>query len=245
MNQLSHTKTDLFDQLGIVKQASDLVCLFNQCFEHTENTILVGNADEPIYKPADAQCQFNQIIFTYDYFSSALHEIAHWCIAGNARRKQIDYGYWYTPDGRDAQQQANFEAVEVKPQALEYAFSLAADISFRVSIDNLQGADTCGKQFEAAVQQQLMNFIETGFNARTQEFLTALHDFYQTEPLSAFRLDKGKENLSHVGRLLNTPTEPITPDTLGAQTMPNMPAIPNTPNIQSSLTASSDHGVKV
>ncbi len=40
-----------------------------------------------------------------DFFASALHEISHWCVAGKARREQVDFGYWYCPDGRDAMTQ--------------------------------------------------------------------------------------------------------------------------------------------
>ncbi|MEA7548766.1 elongation factor P hydroxylase, partial [Salmonella enterica subsp. enterica serovar Anatum] len=43
------------------------------------------------------------------------YEISHWCIAGKARRELVDFGYWYCPDGRDAQTQSQFEDVEVKP----------------------------------------------------------------------------------------------------------------------------------
>src|SRR3546814_2809228 len=49
--------------------------------------------------------------------------VAHWCLAGAARRRQDDYGYWYAADGRDLEQQHLFEQVEVKPQALELLFS--------------------------------------------------------------------------------------------------------------------------
>jgi hypothetical protein len=170
---------------GVNKKAKDLIELFNACFSSTENTKLVGDADEPIYRPANGICQYNQVVFTRDYFSSALHEIAHWCIAGKERRTLVDYGYWYLPDGRDAEQQARFEAAEVKPQALEYAFSLAADVKFRVSIDNLQGDETCSKQFENAVENQLKHFIQLSFNARAQQFLDALHQFYGTARLQA------------------------------------------------------------
>jgi|OM-RGC.v1.017041833 hypothetical protein len=167
-----------------IKQANDLVELFNYCFAQTQNTILVGDSEEPIYKPSNDACQYAQVIFTRDYFSSALHEIAHWCLAGTQRRTQIDYGYWYLPDGRDPHQQTQFEAVEVKPQAVEYAFSLASNITFRVSIDNLQGGQTSSEKFERAVEQQLVRFIQSGFNTRTQQFLEALHSFYATASLT-------------------------------------------------------------
>jgi len=171
---------------GTIKQAEDLVKLFNYCFANTENTILVGGAEEPIYEPASDNCQYNRVVFTHDYFSSALHEIAHWCIAGKERRSHVDYAYWYHPDGRDPSQQAKFEAAEVKPQAIEHAFSLAADIRFRVSIDNLQNEQTSSDTFERAVDNQLATLIQSGFNPRTQVFLNALHDLYNTPALTTF-----------------------------------------------------------
>jgi hypothetical protein len=48
-----------------------------------------------------------------------------------------DFGYWYAPDGRDQQQQLAFEAVEARPQALEWLFSLACGYRFHISVDNL------------------------------------------------------------------------------------------------------------
>lgn len=173
--------TDLLSTANsIEKKSSDLILLFNVCFEQSENTILVGDADEPIYLPASNLHNKHRIIFTKDYFSSALHEVAHWCVAGEKRRQQIDYGYWYLPDGRNAEQQKQFEQVEIKPQALEAAFSLACNIGFRVSVDNLSGENTCTKNFELAVDQQLKYHLKHGFNSRTTRFLRALHEFYLT-----------------------------------------------------------------
>jgi elongation factor P hydroxylase len=166
-----------------IKKASDLIRLFNRCFKSSENTLLIGDASEPIYLPADEKSSFHRIFFTQDYFSSALHEVAHWCVAGSQRRKKVDYGYWYLPDGRSAQQQQAFEQVEVKPQALEAAFSMACNIQFRVSVDNLSGEETCSKPFELAVKKQLSTYIEHGFNPRTTQFLQALHRFYSSPPL--------------------------------------------------------------
>ena len=82
-----------------------LVDIFNQAFSDGYNTRLVKGGKEPEYLPADDDCHYHRIIFTRDYFASALHEIAHWCIAGEQRRQQHDYGYWYAPDGRNIQQQ--------------------------------------------------------------------------------------------------------------------------------------------
>lgn len=164
--------------------AQDLIQLFNACFKESLNTVLEGDGHEPVYLPADSAHKHHRIIFTKDYFSSALHEVAHWCVAGENRRQKVDYGYWYLPDGRTAEQQAKFESVEVKPQALEYAFSLACDIPFRVSIDNLSGEETCSKAFEYAVCEELKRLVVHGFNQRTKQFLNALHAFYHTPELS-------------------------------------------------------------
>jgi elongation factor P hydroxylase len=118
--------------------SNDLITLFEHCFGQKYHTQLLGGADEPLYEPATDK-QPALIHFRADYFSSALHEIAHWCIAGSERRKQTDYGYWYVEDGRDEQQQRAFYQAEVKPQALEWYFSVACNYDFSVSVDNLEG----------------------------------------------------------------------------------------------------------
>ena len=83
----------------------DLIVLFNQLFEKEYNTRLESGGNEPIYLPAKSLNSTHRIIFTNDYFASALHEIAHWCIASKNRRLMQDYGYWYQPDGRDQKNQ--------------------------------------------------------------------------------------------------------------------------------------------
>lgn len=60
-----------------------------------------------------------------------MHELAHWCIAGPERRLLADYGYWYEPDGRTEQIQAEFEKVEVKPQAVEWILSASCGFPFK------------------------------------------------------------------------------------------------------------------
>ena len=96
---------------------------------------LVGGFEEPLYLPATDD-RAAEIRFRSDYPSSALHEVAHWCLAGARRRALEDYGYWYEAD-RGATAQRAFESVEAKPQALEWVFSRAVGCAFRVSADNL------------------------------------------------------------------------------------------------------------
>ena len=171
----------------------DLIEIFEQTFFERYNTKLVKGDDEPIYLPATAERECNQIVFARGYFSSALHEVAHWCIAGEERRKLEDFGYWYQPDGRSLQQQAAFEAVEIKPQAIEWAFSVAANKPFNVSADNLNGEGADTVSFRLKVYEQVKLYLKQGFPIRAQQFIDALTRFYSTsEQLeqSLFTLDE-------------------------------------------------------
>ena len=115
----------------------DLTLIFNDLFSSKYNIRLEGGANEPIYLPTSSDCKTNRLIFRSNYISSALHEVAHWCLAGDKRRKMIDYGYWYNKDGRSNIEQKIFEEVEIKPQALEWIFSIASNNTFNISVDNL------------------------------------------------------------------------------------------------------------
>lgn len=158
----------------------DLITIFNQTFSQKYNTRLIKGGDEPLYSPASEVCNYHQIIFAHGYFSSALHEIAHWCLAGSERRLLEDFGYWYMPDGRNEVQQKEFETVEIKPQAIEWAFCLAANKIFNVSADNLNGAEADTTAFRHIVAQQALRYSNEGYPPRAQQFITALADFYQT-----------------------------------------------------------------
>ncbi|PKM05055.1 MAG: elongation factor P hydroxylase [Gammaproteobacteria bacterium HGW-Gammaproteobacteria-6] len=157
----------------------DLIQLFAGCFAADFNTELVGGAAEPEYLPASPSYPRHRILFTRDYYRSALHEIAHWCVAGEARRQLPDFGYWYAPDGRTAVQQAAFEQVEVKPQALEWLFCVAAGHPFRVSTDNLRGEATDAGPFAQAVQQQVFVYLQQGIPARPAAFVAQLVSHYR------------------------------------------------------------------
>ncbi len=132
-----------------------LLTLFNQWAEARWQTRLEGGFDEPLYLPAH-QCPdgIARIRFTGDSENSALHEIAHWMIAGEERRKCVDYGYWYEPDGRSPSQQREFERVEVRPQALEWWFAEQLGIRFFVSADNLRAGTGPSPAFCQAVAQE-------------------------------------------------------------------------------------------
>ena len=171
-------------------QYQDLIELFQQVFYKQYNTCLVKGGDEPLYLPADETNPNHQIIFAHGYYSSALHEISHWCQAGKERRLLEDFGYWYTPDGRDEAQQKAFEEVEIIPQAIEWSFNVAAQKKFHTSADNLNGVQGDSELFKAKVYQQVLWFIENGFPPRAEQFIKALARFYQTSyPLSAEQFD--------------------------------------------------------
>jgi len=182
----------------------DLIALFEQVFFKQYNTQLVKGDDEPLYAPADHSCAYHQIIFAHGYYESALHEIAHWCHAGKERRLLEDFGYWYIPDGRNEKQQKKFEQVEVIPQAIEWAFNVAAQKKFHTSADNLNGylGDTNG--FKVKVHQQVLAFIEAGFPPRAQQFIEVLMHFYQTQsPLTAEQFSFSDESDESDGDLRN------------------------------------------
>lgn len=158
----------------------DLIRIFSDCFFQKYNTLLVKGDDEPIYLPADATRNYHAIYFAHGFFSSALHECAHWFIAGKERRKQVDYGYWYVPDGRTPEQQVEFQHVEVKPQALEWILAKAAGYKFQFSIDNLNGAPGDLDAFKYNVQQQVLVYEQQGLPTRAGQFCDALRHFYVT-----------------------------------------------------------------
>ncbi len=169
----------------------DLCLLFNRLFIPSHATLLRSGGMEPIYLPAAPGQPLHLIRFSHDYFASALHEVAHWCIAGPARRQQIDYGYWYCPDGRDATEQARFEQVEVRPQALEWLLTLATGARFRLSIDNLNGAALPAKaRFAEQVAAEAECLVARGLPPRAETFPRTLARHYgQPWPLDSSRFD--------------------------------------------------------
>jgi len=148
---------------------AEQVCeIFNRCFAQS-HTKLVGGASEPLYEPGRKEAR---VYFREDYAASALHEIAHWCIAGAGRRLETDYGYWYRGE-RDVKQQRTFEAVEVKPQALEWIFSVAAGIDFRVSSDNFDESTLDMSGFRAKVHAAVIIWLN-GLPPRAERFIHVL-----------------------------------------------------------------------
>ena len=152
--------------------AESVVATFNRLFQVPEETVLVGGASEPFYLPG----QPNQVFFRADYVRSALHEVAHWCVAGRCRRGLPDYGYWYTPDGRSAERQAAFFSVEAKPQAIESLFCDALNVAFAPSVDNLVHASSnvALRTFEERIELWRARLLSGALPSRASRFIAAL-----------------------------------------------------------------------
>lgn len=187
----------------VTHRLEDVITLFDGLFRKPFGTRLVRGGDEPLYLPANAACPWHRVIFARGFYASALHEISHWCIAGARRRELEDYGYWYLPDGRDAAEQQDFEAVEVAPQALELLFSQACGLRFHVSVDNLGGEVAVDRDaFRARVEARAARYEREGLPARAAAFRTALEGFYRGGLDLARALEAGRRHLA-------TPARPL------------------------------------
>ncbi len=179
-----------FCQNSSLPMAADIERVFNAVFADAWNTVLIGGAAEPFYRPADADDARHRIFYRENFVSSSLHEVAHWMVAGEARRLLPDWGYWYVPDGRDAAQQQVFEQVEVKPQALEWLLHAACGLRFRVSLDNLSEGAGDGKDFKDRVHAQACQYLREGVHERMQIFYAALAQEFGGVAMSALSLSR-------------------------------------------------------
>lgn len=116
-----------------------------------------------------------ELRYRENYESSALHEVAHWCIAGKLRRQLEDFGYVYIPEGRTLDQQRKFCNFEIRPQALEWIFAEAAGVSFNLSLDDFSEQN---KFLEEGFRQRVIDekklLKKIGLPSRAQLFLSKL-----------------------------------------------------------------------
>jgi elongation factor P hydroxylase len=146
---------------------------FNRIFGRSHRVRLIGGAIEPEYLPPTPKYS-GSIRYRSNFAASALHEIAHWCIAGPGRRRLVDYGYWYQPPPRDPGAQRAFARVEAKVQALEAIFSQAAGLAFRVSIDDVENLLELESTFRDVVAREAVQWRQRGLPARAELFRRAL-----------------------------------------------------------------------
>lgn len=158
---------------AVVLDCVAIQAVFERQFGHSHRTRLIGGAPEPLYLPAEKPEAFHQLIYTLDYPASALHEIAHWCLASERQLQLKDWGHWYVPDGRNVVQQQRFQEVEARVQALEWILSRAAGRPFRESSDNL-GGEACELQaFRRSIHQQVSQYCERGLPPRAHQLAEA------------------------------------------------------------------------
>lgn len=151
----------------------EIKSVFEQEFGQSHHIRLIGGAEEPLYLPAQANQHHNHLIYTRDYPASALHEMAHWCLASAEQLTQKDWGHWYMPDGRSAEQQRTFQRAEARVQAIEWVLSVAAGRPFRESSDNLSGEAIDANEFRDQIYQQVQRFCEQGLPERAGQLFSA------------------------------------------------------------------------
>ncbi|MFK7912570.1 MAG: elongation factor P hydroxylase [Pseudomonadales bacterium] len=155
-----------------------IVAVFESCFLESHGTRCCGGAREPLYVPRSPAAHA-QLSFRGDFAASALHEISHWCLAGERRRLLPDFGYHYVAAPRSAAAQVQFLQFEVLPQALESTFADAAGVSFSYSFDDVDDRFVQlrpGFQLavDSAKQQLPRGYLQTLAGARARRFLQAL-----------------------------------------------------------------------
>ena len=144
---------------------------FNALFGTQYNVRLQGGGREPEYRPGAPAL----LIARSDYTASALHEAAHWCVAGAARRRLPDYGYPYLAPPRAGPARSQFFALERRAQAFEAVFSDAAGLEFRASADDLSLPLAQLARFEQSVRREAAALIAEGrLPGRAQRFARAL-----------------------------------------------------------------------
>ncbi|CAA0089552.1 Elongation factor P hydroxylase [Zhongshania aliphaticivorans] len=155
-------------------------CLIDAFFYVFPDLTISGGADEPYYRaPKDGVNA--TIFFKENYPRSLLHEISHFCLAGDRRRGVDDFGFWYSPCGRSEEEQQKFEAVEARPQGLEKLFCEIVGLKFSPSLDDFSG-------------KPLSKSFLVGLNAAYKEML-------ENPPLTASRALSGLREFMAIHRM--------------------------------------------
>jgi hypothetical protein len=153
--------------------ALHIAATFDACFARSHRTVLRLGGDEPLYLPPTAE-RMGVIVCNRDYPASALHEVAHWCIAARARRALVDYGYWYEPPPRPAAAQAQFLAAEARNQALESLFAATLGLPFEPSLDDPSADPSLRHAFAEDIRRAAAVLSARGLPRRAERFRAAL-----------------------------------------------------------------------
>ena len=160
-----------------------IIAVFERCFTEQYATRLCGGAEEPLYLPKQG-ATLARLHFRADYAASALHEVAHWCLAGTERRRCVDFGYEYIAPPRTAVQQQYFYAAELRAQSLEQCLAEAAGVQFSISTDNIAAngvinanARLQAQAFATQLQQQratTIAWLASSAGTRASKFIDEL-----------------------------------------------------------------------
>ena len=112
------------------EQVDWLILHFNHWFSHLNVTLVRGDF-EPEYFPATKIALPGSSLRMASLIVLCMKSVTGLLPVTSAVCCQI--WLWYAPDGRTKEQQALFEQVEIKPQAIEWMFSKAFGRRFRVS----------------------------------------------------------------------------------------------------------------
>ncbi|WP_261844551.1 elongation factor P hydroxylase [Aliamphritea ceti] len=149
------------------------------------NLTIKGDADEPFYE-APAANNHAILYFRSNYPRSLLHELSHYCLAGDRRRGLEDFGYWYAPCGRTAEEQQRFEEVEARPQGLEKAMCEIVGLKFSPSLDDFSGrpvSESFLQELELAYQEMQVNPPPTA-----KKVLSGLKSYWKTKVLTNLKI---------------------------------------------------------
>ena len=150
-----------------------IAATFNRLFGPSHRVTMVGGGAEPLYEP-ETPAHPARVVFTYDYPASALHEAAHWCIAGAARRRLRDYGYSYAPGPRESIARSVFFASECDVQAVEALLAEACDVRFVISADDFAAPQAELDDFERRVRERIEHRRVHGLPRRAERLRAAL-----------------------------------------------------------------------
>ena len=153
--------------------AAQIVTVFNQCFAQHYGVEMRGGAHEPLYVPATF-AKPAELIFREDFPASALHEAAHWCIAGERRRQSMDFAYTYIAAPRSDKEQALFLTAELRTQSLESVFAQAANVVFNPSADNLNCDVSAFACAIAGYRAKTVRWLTVPAGKRAKQFRQAL-----------------------------------------------------------------------
>ena len=148
----------------------EVAAVFN-CTFSDHGVVMHGGYREPMYIPGTDAAE---IRYTLNHTASALHEAAHWCIAGRRRRRYTDYGYFYEPPPRSGMDRARFEDVEIEAQSVEVLFAEAAGSQFQPSGDDVGAPLFLVEAFGHRILERARERRQVGLPKRADKFRAAL-----------------------------------------------------------------------